>query len=94
MPRGVRASTGDKILPELYEISRRYIDAGRPYYQGAEPADVYASAEMWLLIETASAKVDHLTSSDSATPGMVRDALLDLAMCAVAWSREIRELCP
>lgn len=91
MPYPGKVTTGDGILKELYEISARYQAGAWPEYTCDEPADVYASAELWLLVETACAKLDNATSSDGATPDLVRNALLDLATIAVWWAREIRE---
>lgn len=94
MPYGGKVTTGSEILKELYEISARYQQIGRLIRYDCEPADVYSSYEMFALVEAQMIKLDSATSSESAAPDQVRSALLDLAMVAVAWSREIRDKCP
>lgn len=91
MTRNVRASTGDKILQELYDISRRYINSADMRSLPDEGTESYGNSQLWQLFEMAATRVDAVTSTPDAPPALVRDAVLDLATCAVAIAREIRE---
>lgn len=88
-----KVTTGDKILPELYEISARYQESGRPDYPREFADRVFNLGALWLWLDMAYGHVTTIGDKDDLTAAEMRRELLDLATGAVAWAREIREQC-